>query len=606
MRVNRHTYQEALDSVLQSREHMLASYNPELVAMHAKTKHNIATGGSPVVVMFNDIKEAPSYFNYEIIAHGITPCGLKVTTVIRNIYPSVDVEMVNSIENKDLDLARIKKLLTHPKLKARLKGKVPAVYGLSVVSGKKLIGFSEDTSNFVRVQFKNMQSRTAFIKMLIDMKIPTYNNDISSYYRVVARESKINISGWNMLTGADATHSKRFEYKSQYTLVVDLANIAPFDYQTHATPESGLDMYPADAFSMDNSISMYWDIEQYSSDFDMSHPSRDTRIPAPDVMEDTIFNIGCTFHVHADEGAILNVSIMLGECEAYDDYTTIICDSEEAVIMTFAGLIQIVQPEFIVEFNGSQFDWPNLVGKAKMHNVLEKMVETMSLKRLTSKDFQNNAIEKYMWATDKVKLAADRDQKIANLRLHGYVAYDLRVLLMQMNPTESKSSLKFYLEMYELQGKDDMPIAKLFTYFATGDVKGLGEVAHYCFMDCFRLHQLANRVNLILDRRAVGQMSYTSVFDSFYRANGSKVRNLIVANAIDLGLFYNANPIRSIEDNIKGKYPGALVLKPKRGLINPIMTFKEFCKQELQEFDENIWKEGQDYISKNYDQFFKP
>ena len=194
---------------------------------------------------------------------------------------------------------------------------------------------------------------------------------------------------------------------------------------------------------------------------------------------------------------------------------------------------------------------------------------------------------------------------MCNIKLPGYIAFDVRVLFMQLNPTESKSSLKFYLEINNLPSKDDMPIKDLFGYYITGDVKGLTEVVHYCYIDCFRLHQLVFKNNLIQDRRAVGLLSYTSMFDTFYRANSAKVRNLIIANAVDKNLFVN-NIKKEMEEKDKcyGVYPGALVIAPRRGLVNNVLTFREFAKANLQIDDEELINKIQAVINKNYESVF--
>jgi hypothetical protein len=85
---------------------------------------------------------------------------------------------------------------------------------------------------------------------------------------------------------------------------------------------------------------------------------------------------------------------------------------------------------------------------------------------------------------------------------------------MQLNPTESKSSLKFYLNMYNLSSKDDMPIPELFGYYLNGDVKGMTDIVHYCYIDCYRLHELSYKLNIIQDKREVGKLSYRNISDA--------------------------------------------------------------------------------------------
>jgi DNA polymerase elongation subunit (family B) len=106
-------------------------------------------------------------------------------------------------------------------------------------------------------------------------------------------------------------------------------------------------------------------------------------------------------------------------------------------------MVAVVQPDYIYEFNGSGFDWPNIYAKANMYNCIDKMLEYMSIKTITKHDLESK--DKYIYVTDRIKISADMaDQKMVNIRLHGYLAFDLRIALMQLNSRESKSSLKFY------------------------------------------------------------------------------------------------------------------------------------------------------------------
>jgi transcriptional regulator with AAA-type ATPase domain len=176
---------------------------------------------------------------------------------------------------------------------------------------------------------------------------------------------------------------------------------------------------------------------------------------------------------------------------------------------------------------------------------------------------------------------------------------------MQLHPQESKSSLKFYLEINNLPSKDDMPIKDLFGYYYTGNVKGLTEVVHYCYIDCFRLHQLTFQNNIIQDRRSVSSIAYTSMFDALYRANSAKVRNLIIANALDKNLFVNNIKKEELEEEkMEGKFTGAMVLNPRRGLVKNVMTFEEFAKDQLHIDDQELINQVQEVINKNYEAIY--
>lgn len=588
--VDRNNYEKILSKGLFNRDHYLDK--EETIYTKNMIKRN-----RDIPVLFNDVNESPIFSEYKLIIHGITPCGSKTTVIVENIYPSVDVEYLEEISKQE-NTKRIQQLLSDSELLKKLKNKAPEVKGIKLVEGKKLIGFSESNSQFIRIFFKNLYHRKEFILNITKKNIQTYNNDISSYYRVVARQYKLALSGWTVLSNYSVDKDSTM-YKSKYIMYVNIDNMKVMK------EEESTFGYSKDLFRKDKTISMAFDIEQYSSDFDILNPNRETSIPRGDVLEDTIFNIGMTFHFINDPNSCLNLSLITVDCEPHEDYITVVCADEATILLVFSYIIKIIQPDYIYEFNGSGFDWPNIYQKAKLLNVLDDMLKNMSIKTLSNYELQDVNKDKYIYVCDFVKISADMtDQKMSNIRLQGYIAFDLRIIFMQLNPTESKSSLKFYLSLYKLGSKDDMPIKKLFKFFYEKDYAGLGEVAHYCYVDCFRLHQLAHKNNIIQDKRAVGLLSYTSLFDAFYRANSCKVRNLIVSHALDKNLFYNSiKKEEKEEDKMDGKYPGALVLNPKRGLVNPIMNFEEFCKQMGLE-DKTIIEKGQEIIDNNFDAIY--
>lgn len=588
--VDRNNYEKVLSKGLFNRDHYLDK--EETIYTKNMIKRN-----RDIPVLFNDVNESPIFSEYKLIIHGITPCGSKTTVIVENIYPSVDVEYLEEISKQE-NTKRIQQLLSDSELLKKLKNKAPEVKGIKLVEGKKLIGFSESNSQFIRIFFKNLYHRKEFILNITKKNIQTYNNDISSYYRVVARQYKLALSGWTVLSDYSVDKDSTM-YKSKYVLYVNIDDMKVMN------EEDTTFGYSKDLFRKDKTISMAFDIEQYSSDFDILNPNRETSIPKGDVLEDTIFNIGMTFHFINDPNSCLNLSLITVDCEPHEDYITVVCADEATILLVFSYIIKIIQPDYIYEFNGSGFDWPNIYQKAKLLNVLDDMLKNMSIKTLSNYELQDANKDNYIYVCDFVKISADiTDQKMSNIRLQGYIAFDLRIIFMQLNPTESKSSLKFYLSLYKLGSKDDMPIKKLFKFFYEKDYAGLGEVAHYCYVDCFRLHQLAHKNNIIQDKRAVGLLSYTSLFDAFYRANSCKVRNLIVSHALDKNLFYNSiKKEEKEEDKMDGKYPGALVLNPKRGLVNPIMNFEEFCKQMGLE-DKTIIEKGQEIIDNNFDAIY--
>jgi len=91
------------------------------------------------------------------------------------------------------------------------------------------------------------------------------------------------------------------------------------------------------------------------------------------------------------------------------------------------------------------------------------------------------------------------------------------------------------------------------------------DVGYYCIIDCVRPQQLYVRRMIIPDKRELSTMSYVSLSDSFYRADGMKVRNLIGAYCADVGMAFS-NIQKQVAPHEKTHYPGAWVFPPNRGL----------------------------------------
>lgn len=593
--INNSNYEYVLKSTIKKRNDYLNNHELELIENKVKYSKDI-------LFLSNDLSESLSFNEYQLIIHGILPCGSKTTLIINSIYPSVDIEYDTNISD-DANLENLKLLLKDEMLKKSLKGKQIDIKDIKIISGKKIMLYSDNDSKFMRIRFKRLFHRNSFIKLLNKYNINSFNNDLSCYYRTISRTYKINLTGWNKLQNyKNLSNNVNNIYKSKYIFEIDIENIIPYSDKLYENEFNDIDI---NLILKDRMISMSFDIEQYSSDFDINKPNKETRIPSGKVPADIVFNIGMTYQFINESKSFLNIGLVTKEANVHPDYLTIICKSEKVLLQAFGYINKLLQPDFIYEFNGSGFDWPNLYDKYKYHYILDEFCQNMSIKKLNAYELKLENIEKYYYITEFIKISADMQQKMSNIKLPGYIAFDVRIVFMQLNPTESKSSLKFYLELNNLPSKDDMPIPELFGYYITDNIEGLTDVVHYCYIDCFRLHQLIYKNNVIQDKRAVGLLSYTSMFDNFYRANGLKVRNLIIANAFDKNLFVNnIKKEEKDEDKMEGKFTGALVLDPKRGLVNNTMTFKEFCNERLNIDDLELIKLGQEIINNNYQAIF--
>lgn len=591
--INDNNYKKKLTEIIQTRDKYLNKEELNKVQNRILKKYDL-------LFLPNDIKESLIFENYKLIMHGILQCGSKTTVIINNIFPYVDIKYDEAKTDKE-NINKLKELFKNEKLIKMLKNKNIDFKSISIIEGKEFLYFKENNSKFIRIYFNKLYHRICFIRLLNKLNIISYNNDLNNYHRVVSRTHEINLCNWNLLK--DYTINYNSNYKSKYIFNIDIKNITAFNeinYNDYNIIEQlKIDI---DSIRKDRMISMSYDIEQYSSKFNPERPDL-VILPNGKIKEDEIFNIGITYQFINNLNSFLNIGLVTKEANAHEDYITIICDNEKTILKAFGYINSLIQPDYIMEFNGSEFDWINIYDKCCYYKIIQTVCEDLSIKKLSNYDLKEENIFKYFYQQDHVKISADVPNKnVRNLNLEGYIPFDLRVILMQLNPTEQKSSLKFYLDMNNLPSKDDMPIPELFKIYERNDVKGMTDIVHYCYIDAFRLHQLVFKNNIIQDKREVSTLAYTSLFDAFMRANGSKVRNLIIAKAIKRNLFVNTiKKEEKEEEKMQGKYPGALVLDPKKGLVNNVLTIKEFCNDTLEIYDNDIINKLQEIINNNYE-----
>lgn len=108
-------------------------------------------------------------------------------------------------------------------------------------------------------------------------------------------------------------------------------------------------------------------------------------------------------------------------------------------------------------------------------------------------------------------------------------------------------------------------VEKLTTYEIIELMQQATDVVKYCNVDAGRCHEMINIRNVIPDYREMANLSYTSMDDAVYKADGMKVRNLVITNGImpEWNIAFTNISSGNKDDR---KYPGAYVVPPKKGL----------------------------------------
>lgn len=456
----------------------------------------------------------------------------------------------------------------------------------------------------------------------------TANDDQSCYYRKIAREMKIKLCGWNwikgytMITGDTYTRKHCVPYcfeidtggiteadpdmiRETKDLVLDKTMIAGWDLETYARESTGSVPDPMKVFGKDGKeedivfldsmpFSWYWSKRPF-----LVVAVTTLRV---DPLEDCLI-VKCSTQAEIIKvkGLILermSPELLTGFNDGMYDWPFLLRRADA----------------FSCVIGGKDYKLTDFLKKHMAVVVFDPSDKNSSF--LVRGEHQ-----------EKIKLEAGGiDYEPTTFVVPGTIVIDTRGVFMQMNPKAEKSSLNYFLEQNNLGLKNDMPYLTMFKieninlimnargcgsfasvmkYFEDGlardgpewkpfagdqsayrvdrltvgecikmyggpryggsQSEGTDMVVRYCNKDAEKCADLFRVQNIIPDKRAVANLSYTSLFDALYRAGGMKVRNMVISYASlpewNLGF---SNISTGVKD--ARKYPGAYVVSPKKGL----------------------------------------
>ena len=355
----------------------------------------------------------------------------------------------------------------------------------------------------------------------------------------------------------------------------------------------------------DKTMSCCWDIETWS---------KSGELPQPENLDDCIFCLSMTFQWVNEQEPFLKICLCDYPASAKAGYITIVCGTEQNILKAFAEIFARMRPEFIFGFNDSDYDWNWVIKRAAQQKGMLLYISKCMDSTIPYKVYSESEILSYNYKKEHVKVEADTYVDGASLMMAGYIPVDVRTIFRKLYPTAESSSLKWFLEKEGLGGKEDMPYERIFAIYReyrefmqmhldelvngndiTKDLDTDGwnqseiskynelktqlrDVNSYCVVDSLACHNLIKKRCVVMDHREVSNLSFVSVYDAFYRANGMKVRNLTIAEG-------QLEPFCIRFSNISGgeksdeKYPGAYVFPPKKGLKISKLDIDERCKK---------------------------
>ena len=445
----------------------------------------------------------------------------------------------------------------------------------------------------------------------------TYSDDLSCYYRKVAREHDFELVGWYRLLAGTLTSQ----------MVVNFSDIESVD--STEVPKLFL---------------LSWDIECIST----RGPGN---FPVPEEDNDYIYMIQLDIFLLNQSKPLRRYNLSLFDinptlffslysdqvsCDS-DTFIFLKLNSQEELLLKFAELYGLCQPEFEIGYNTSGFDWRFVLNKSKHLGIHERFTETILGQK--SKFYANiretdirvmdinldDKMQKYQFAglnlsNREIKVNPLERQKCEYFYIQGTVNIDLLVWAKKTFQTEIKHTLAHVLEKCRLGGKIDLPYipeessddtrsmfvyvisilfrddqslisnlsAKLSKLCKIPEERCLAsfnvdtstleryavDVAFYCSVDSLRLQELMIRRNIIGDYIQIAKLSCLTISNIFTNAVGTVVTNFYGRYASRHHMLMSMTRKGIIE--ISDKYEGALVLEVNNQYPNKTSLLDEF------------------------------
>lgn len=494
-----------------------------------------ASSTKPLLFMPCDVEDLIDYRHktYSLRMTGFTDAGFKLCIIVENIDVFFDVRCPKD-EHIDKFAYNIMNTMDMNELIYRK---------IDTIEAYPLFGFHERPIPYKRVYTTDLQTRRKAIELIRQKGYETANDDLSCYYRKVARDYHLPISNWLVI--------KQHRLKVNgglATTYVDINNITQYNGELTGN------------LKRERCLVMTWDIETYSS-------SNTGDVPKPERSTDYIFMICCSFHWamdSCDTEPLYKVCIVDKEIVDQEGVHTIICKEEINIIKAFGLLVKAMLPDILIGFNDHDYDWNFLIERAHQCGLLKELYNNMSIipNTFASDDYVYNRLV----MKKNIKISPEETMFCRFVKPVGLIPIDIRVCFKKLYKKEEitkGSSLNFYLKLNKLDQKVDLPHTEMFKIYEEGDAEKLSLVRHYCVIDSVSCFRLFSKQLIMSTLRENATLSYISIFDENFYAVSMKIANKIIAEGLHRNILCsNITKEKTLTD----KFSGAHVFDPEKGL----------------------------------------
>ena len=516
------------------------------------------------------VNNVVNYGQYSIHVFGIDVYGNKSKVVIRNVDIFFDVRLPHG--------------MTVETASAIIRSKTVDFQPLRIENyeAKPVERYYINKCVFLRVYMNTISELSKAVKKIQTELpgMPTYNDDVqaNSYDRRTFVMNQISPSMWWVLNDIEPLD------KVGYYLVNNIKNIEMFPGDQLAYPE----------LAVPNSVYLGWDIET-SSTRGMGE------VPKPEFEEDDMrvisyavsrgyskepemYLAAFTFrHMRADMAKKRLAEKIEGDARI----VLINCKNERDLLRAHGLIHKFVNPDFITDFNGGNYDNPWIIERANRYSFLVPLVSMMQQE--TFGKLTDDGILYQYNNVPEMKISAEEPMfKMKYYPLSSAIQIDMMPVMKRSFKNEDVvrgQAMNHYLRLCGLPPKADMPHTAMRSFFMqdAGQTPiedkevleiGLIDVLYYALIDSISPTRLLHARNIVGDYSQLSNLVYLNFLDTLYRADSMKVTQFITYFAQNMGYVMTKRPI--FEKPIQGKYQGGHVEIPRRGLYKYIPKKGEY------------------------------
>lgn len=604
----------------------------KLIAAKYGKKKNVYNLGKkdyyPVYVNFYTtadikIKEGRSNKKAAFIMSGVDMMGAKVAIIKPNIEPFVVVKVTNEFIKKNKGgkgktVVDYEGFFDHVVMKMRERNKYAVNMTYESMKLYDYHRFQTKKSAYIKIFFDTIVARSIAIKTLTREKFIKGEDDYDYCSLYLRHNLDTPIDTWTMIpVGTN-------EYKGDYFRddVYDKIFLLQSD---HIFKNIDPSIFKHKDYTLTNA----WDIEtkKIGKDLTIPKPGSNYYISAISSTISTHFDYNPLVSV-----VFTTINVRPKHLRVKDKIVPILvtCSDECELLTTYYKYIEIMRPEFEHAFNGGSFDYPIMKDRTDYWTYCQLLefnspfrinMEGMSRKTLTVFDnfmkaychttepvpvsfkaFSNKfpvtessvaADTKKFYKTVAIKLEATRTIKVDLPKFFGSVHFDTQPLLIKAYPTIELKKLESYLQNAGLGTKEDMnytdmhwvtaeteiidPETGEYSYNEVSDnlseytIDMVCKFLYYSYIDSLKLHWLLHKESFIMSKRALAALGRFPVADTYFRADGAVLMNMMARKAYESGrcvsvLNKESDDDEDDENATEESFSGAYVVPPKIGL----------------------------------------